>query len=504
MNERKKERKITLPTLQTAAFAGVFILLATQAGVMARGPWLPLALLSVAFAGLGLWAAGRDWLTRPDLQSSPRQRIRMLLVIAASFLFSLGYVWLTGGTHSPLAFALYLPLVLASVCFGGRAGVATALGMMLIYMIGLGWANPQHLPLRGDWAGALSFPLVAVTISLLTKRNEERLIALHRHNRELDTLLDISQMMDAAINLEMMLNLVLLNVQQLSNCQVCAIYLKDAAGDTLELRNVTAPGRYSPLRPTIAMSELDPRQVGALRLDPQARSWASFPLTCVEGTIGLLYISDDRARILRPEDTLRVKQLAARAGFPIQRAMTQEDTEALAYSDAMTGLDNYRQFERTLQDEMRRAERYHRPVSLLMLDIDHFKQFNDSLGHPAGDALLAQLGMVLRNALRSVDHPARYGGEEFAAILPETGPEEAHLIAERIRQSVAETAFLLTDSPQKAAQVTVSIGYATAPQDAHAASDLIKRADAALYEAKRAGRNAVRGPEESETRLLAA
>ena len=90
----------------------------------------------------------------------------------------------------------------------------------------------------------------------------------------------------------------------------------------------------------------------------------------------------------------------------------------------MTGLDNFRQFEETLTDEMTRAERYHRPLSVILLDIDHFKSFNDTWGHQAGDALLGQIGIVLRNALRSVDRPARYGGEEFVVICPRPAPRK--------------------------------------------------------------------------------
>ncbi len=311
-------------------------------------------------------------------------------------------------------------------------------------------------------------------------------------------------MMSSSINLEMTLNLILLNVQKLSGCQVCAIYLADDAGEHLDLRAATVPRDRVPLRPSLALAEIGRADFGAVRLDAQARSAICLPLTCVEGTLGLLYVSDDVPCALRPADVARLTQLAARAAFPIQRALAQRDIETLAYSDAMTGLDNFRQFERALRDELGRAERYGRPLSLLMLDIDHFKAFNDTLGHPAGDALLAQIGTVLRNALRSVDRPARYGGEEFAVILPETGADEAGLIAERVRRAVAEAAFALTGTDGGTTRVTISVGFATCPQDARADADLIRCADAALYAAKRSGRNTVRGHAEMPAPALAA
>ncbi len=177
-------------------------------------------------------------------------------------------------------------------------------------------------------------------------------------------------------------------------------------------------------------------------------------------------------------------------------AVLQQGFRSLAYSDAMTGLDNFRQFEQNLGDELRRAERYDRALSVILLDIDHFKTFNDTLGHQAGDALLAQLATVLRDSLRSLDKPARYGGEEFVVVCPETGKEEVRLIAERVRRNVEQTAFaLLGQDPSESpgtARVTVSIGCATFPYDAATARELVKSADDALYAAKHAGRNAVR------------
>ena len=213
----------------------------------------------------------------------------------------------------------------------------------------------------------------------------------------------------------------------------------------------------------------------------------------------MLYLGYDQAQSLPPEGVHRLELLATRAAFPLQRLLLQQDFRSLAYSDAMTGLDNFRQFEENLADEMARAERYSRPLSLILLDIDHFKSFNDTRGHPAGDALLGQLGVVLRNALRNVDRPARYGGEEFVILCPETGAGEVRLIAERIRRSVSETPFVLPsqNSSQNngqgsdTARVTISLGCATFPDDARAARDLIKKADIALYSAKASGRNAV-------------
>ena len=129
-------------------------------------------------------------------------------------------------------------------------------------------------------------------------------------------------------------------------------------------------------------------------------------------------------------------------------------------------------------------ERYGAPLSLLLLDIDHFKRFNDDFGHKAGDRVIARIGEVLRRESREVDVPARYGGEEFAVLLPETDGAEATAFAERLRLALREPLY----AGQERA-VTVSVGLATAPADAAKPIELIERADRALYRSKASGRD---------------
>lgn len=170
----------------------------------------------------------------------------------------------------------------------------------------------------------------------------------------------------------------------------------------------------------------------------------------------------------------------------------------LALRDGLTGLYNHRYFQERLQAEVARARRYGHPLSLLFMDIDHFKSFNDRYGHPAGDRLLKQLaGLLMRDGrstdvvvrVRTTEVVARYGGEEFAVILPETSLERALVPAERIRQSVADRKFELADGVE--VSVTLSIGVASFPLGTEDVSSLILRADRALYRAKGLGRNRV-------------
>ena len=160
------------------------------------------------------------------------------------------------------------------------------------------------------------------------------------------------------------------------------------------------------------------------------------------------------------------------------------DLERLAIRDELTGLFNYRHFKIMLQQEVNRAVRYQRPLSLMVLDVDHFKVINDTHGHAEGDCALAGLAAVLVAKVRAIDTVFRYGGEEFAVVLPETRGEHAFAVAERLRQSV-EAAVLV-----KGRGMTVSVGVAEfrSTEDADA---FLRRTDSALYIAKRAGRNLV-------------
>jgi len=155
--------------------------------------------------------------------------------------------------------------------------------------------------------------------------------------------------------------------------------------------------------------------------------------------------------------------------------------------DPLTGLFNRRYMEETLERELRRAERTQRPLCVAMLDLDHFKEFNDTFGHEAGDVLLSELGRFLRTAIRSGDVACRYGGEEFFLIMPELAAQDVERRFDQIRDAVKR--LHVTYRGQSIPGVTVSAGVATFPEHGAAGDELIRIADAALYRAKGAGRD---------------
>jgi diguanylate cyclase (GGDEF)-like protein len=235
------------------------------------------------------------------------------------------------------------------------------------------------------------------------------------------------------------------------------------------------------------------------------------------------------------EDRNLVLALAAQAAVAIENARLLAEAERRATTDFLTGLYNRAFFHDTLYREVSGSVRYGHPTSLLLLDLDDFKQVNDTHGHRAGDEVLRRLGELLRSQCRESDFPARYGGEEFAVILTHTGAEGAQVAAERLRTAVSyqpwdleavgngrwpglriancELRIAEPGAPSEIrnpkseirngrgrcavpSEVTVSIGIATCPADAADMEALLRAADAALYAAKRAGKNCVRAYEE--------
>jgi diguanylate cyclase (GGDEF)-like protein len=183
-----------------------------------------------------------------------------------------------------------------------------------------------------------------------------------------------------------------------------------------------------------------------------------------------------------------IELLAHGAAVAVENARLYQETRRLAITDPTTGIFNFRHFRTTLTQEIQKARRLRYPIAMLMLDIDHFKDFNDAHGHPKGNVALRAVARAIVSSLRQTDTVARYGGEEFAVVLPGCDREALLPVAEKIRECVAKAPVRMAPG-QPAAHVTVSIGGAwQAPAEADATT-LLSVADSALYQAKALGRN---------------
>ena len=225
----------------------------------------------------------------------------------------------------------------------------------------------------------------------------------------------------------------------------------------------------------------------------RSASFLSCPVTIGGNVIAVMSFTDRAGGKPFDKESLELFQaIAPQLAVSIDRATLKEragEFEQLSVTDALTGLLNRRYIEERLMEEIKRSNRHGFPMSFMMLDVDEFKSYNDTFGHPAGDEALKMVGHIIRETLRGADVAARYGGEEFAILLPQTISEEAITIAERIRSNIEETAF-----PHR--RVTLSIGVASCSAELCLAKNIVSAADKALYHAKRTGRNRVQAFED--------
>jgi len=250
--------------------------------------------------------------------------------------------------------------------------------------------------------------------------------------------------------------------------------------------NVVKLGAPLPGRPLSAMDRVQIFDGGTVIRGLSALK--IFPLTAGETVVGTLVCGSRDPGALGESAQKELAMLALQAAEALVRTRLYESAERLATTDGLTGVLNRRTFNLQLQSRLREALRYNRPLSLVLLDVDHFKKVNDTYGHPAGDVVLRGIAALAQKQARETDIVARYGGEEMALILPETDAQGAHAIAERIRNAAASGTHA---TEQGNIQVTVSIGLATWPGPGDSAEELLEAADKALYRAKQAGRNRV-------------
>ncbi|MFH2006359.1 MAG: diguanylate cyclase [bacterium] len=216
-------------------------------------------------------------------------------------------------------------------------------------------------------------------------------------------------------------------------------------------------------------------------------SWIGVPLISKDRVAGVLVLENDRQSAYSDNEAEIAFAFAGQAGIAIENARLFAEVQRLAITDELTGLMNRRQFFSLAEREFSRARRYGYPLSVVMVDVDHFKQVNDTHGHQVGDEVLAEIARRLAGALRDVDVLGRYGGEEFAVVLPDTGTKDAPIgLAERLRRCVADEPIV---TGAGAISKTVSLGVAQLRTQDKDLTKLLARADAALYEAKEAGRN---------------
>lgn len=333
----------------------------------------------------------------------------------------------------------------------------------------------------------------------------ERAASLERQRKEMTVLNELTDLLQSCRTLDETRAIIQRSLGELFAGLSGTVYLFSEDGHSLE--RITGWGEHHEEH----LDTFAPDDCWALRLgriwvyDPEARNPACrhdgnseidsicAPMHAEGKTLGVLHVAGG-AHGASPgesagENERLVDATAARLGLALSNIRLREALRNLTIRDPLTGLYNRRFVDETLEPEVERCRRAERPLSVLMLDVDHFKQFNDTYGHDAGDVVLVAVAHLLQKLFTGPELPCRLGGEEFLVILPEADGDRARDRAEELREAIAELA--LFHQGRSLGTVTTSVGVATWPEPVSEPDALIDAADAALYEAKDAGRNRV-------------
>jgi len=430
------------------------------------------------------------------------------LIVDGLYLASVSYA--TGGTASALRLLILVHIIAVALLASYRTSLKVALWhSMLLFIVFYGQeARILQPSAAGQVGGAeiqyivafiLVFWLVAMATATFSAVNERE---LRRRRFDLEALAKLASELESAKGSNTVAELYLDNVVDAFGFH--GALLLGAPGDDLTLmacRKMDTPSLRNPkigprsvikqvqdTRETALVSHLeashDPWLDAAF---PHARNLVVVPLSAEGRCIGVMVAEHSLASGSRIERRVvsTVERFASQAALALRNSWLLERVREMAAIDSLTGIANRRSFETTLQQDLARAARTGESVSLVMIDIDHFKQVNDSLGHQAGDDVLCEVARILASHCREYDTAARYGGEEFVIILPGCGAVEATATAERCRQAISKIAT--------ATSLTASAGVATSTGQPLAWNSLVQAADRALYQAKRAGRDRVMG-----------
>ncbi len=369
----------------------------------------------------------------------------------------------------------------------------------------------RELALAEQFSEMLGDTIQNTRILHFSRTKTRNLHALYEVSNSFSTLLDLDQILKTALN----------TAREISPCNSAYVALPEGDGRRLRVRAWW--GHVKAEQPTYLEDELaswiseNKRPIRYTRGQKEkslisfskregmlgsTQSFLMVPLLAGEDILGVIRLNSQKSDAYQAYDQDVLTTLANQTAMALKNTINVLQIQEMAIRDGLTGAFNHRYFQERLAEEIVKAERYNKDLSLALLDVDHFKKFNDSYGHQEGDKVLRVVSEVIQGTVRKVDTVARYGGEEFAVILPESDGNAGKELAERIRKNVES--YLFENDGKTPYRVTVSIGVASYPFDSREQKGLIQSADQALYEAKKAGRNRVNrfssggGPQKSQ------
>jgi len=429
----------------------------------------------------------------------------LTVMLDGVYLMAVSYA--SGWFESPLSYLVLVHLIAVALLASYRTGLKLALWDSLLLLV-LREAQKAELLPAVDGAASASFGqiaalsgaflVVAGATASFSSVNERE---LRRRRYDLEALARMARSLEESEGSESAAEVLVSSVADVYDFER-AVLLASPGGEALAAMafqgdvDLGAPAiaggeasvvdRARARREVELVTHIDATQDPWLdALMPDAHKIAVFPLTVETRSVGVLCVEHSLRRGSRIERRVvsTIERFVSHGALTLHNAWLLERIRELAQTDGLTGVANRDTFDRRLSAELSRAARHHENVSLLMVDVDHFKLLNDAHGHLIGDDVLRRVANQLREACREQDTIARYGGEEFGLVLPNTDTNDALMAADRIRRMVAECD---EDPP-----ATISVGVATFPLDAVEVHELVTAADMALYRSKRAGRDRV-------------
>jgi len=446
-------------------------------------------------------------------------------VFSFTFLFDIAFIsaltYFTGGIQSEFYLLYYVIVSIGAFYMGLNEGlILVFLASLLYILVNLGDLKAVFL---GDLLVRLAllwpFAIAMGVISNFIKSSEQRLVQtldrlnertsdLERTQVQIETIYETSRSLGEIHDLDQVLDEILNITKNVLSLEYCSILLYDKEKSCLWLKakeelgrkfkydvpkkiplnGITGSAAQSSKAERIMDVRNDPRYLSGLE---GARSELAVPMISRAKVVGVLNVESREVGDFTQQDQKVLSVLAGSSAMAIENASLHKRMEELTIVDELTGIFNYRYFNQKLENELKRAKRYHQNLSLIMIDIDSFKRCNDSFGHLFGNLILKKLTEVIKRCIRDVDIFARYGGEEFVVILPQTTKPQAAMIGERIRTCVESTLFK-DEKDLHSTHLTVSLGVCCYPESGENAEELIKKVDQALYLAKGEGKNLVR------------
>jgi diguanylate cyclase (GGDEF)-like protein len=410
-----------------------------------------------------------------------------LSTMTLDILFAAALVYLSDGFNSPFFLALFLAVITNAVRFGATASFLSALVISTIYLFIGGSFTPANFSVdpNATIGKMFLFLVVALTTGYMTRELERERRAAVERAAQADSLRELSMNLVSDTDIKDVFEVLIDHAVNMTTAERGRLILSSQEGFTV----VASANRLGNTTPAPEGETIDEHQLRQAATTGEAvfagdRRGLVIPIASGEGVTAIACLNQSKG-MFSNQDLFAVAALSGSATVPLANALRYQRSRQEATTDALTGLANAGEFHRRLESAFARPDRRETPLSLLLVDFDHFKSVNDELGHQHGDLVLQMGARIVRDAARAQDLVARYGGDELAVLVADTNGTGAQRLAYRIVDAVHAAAV----STRPGQHLTFSVGVASYPEDAFTASELIEAADQALYLAKREGKD---------------